>query len=132
MARPDFRKLSTALDTAKRAARSQDTAGLTDLLELTAGTGRFDVEGVPTDVTVYRPFYAAARWLRQNPKHIVEARGLVGAKYADLEAVVNDLIEMQAPEDARLDLTIPFGYEAVVVTLPELDADTPVFAGVVR
>ena len=59
MARPDFRVLETALESAKRNAPRANAAKLTELLELTAGTGTFPVDGNPEETeekTVYRPY----------------------------------------------------------------------------
>lgn len=119
-----YEDFASALTLALKLARAQDTDTMTAVLEVTAGK-------LPDGNTAYRSFYAAARWLKQNPKHIVKASGVVGAQYVDPAEAIADLIDMQAAEDARLELSVPFGYEAVALTLPESN-DTPIFPGVVR
>jgi len=135
VARPDFRDQAVALESAKLHAPRANVAKLTELLELTAGTGTFPVEGNPEQTeerTVFRPYYAAARWLRQNFNHIVKSTGVVGAQKVDPAEAIADLIDMQAAEDARLSLIVPAGYVATPQTLPSVETASPIFAGVVR
>lgn len=135
MARPDFRSLEQALASAKRNAPRADAAKLTELLELTAGTGTFPTEADPNateEAPVFRPYYVAARWLRQNFNHIVKSTGVVGAQKVEPAEAIADLIDMQAAEDERLGLVIPPGYVAAPQTLPEVETGTPIFAGVAR
>ena len=98
---------------------------MTAVLKVTAGKS-------PDGGTVYRSFYAAARWLRQNFNHIVKSTGIVGAQKVDPGEAISDLIDMQAAEDARLELVVPPGYVATPQTLPDVETGTPIFAGVAR
>ena len=132
MAAPDFRKISVALASAKRSAPRASEEKLRELLELTSGTGSFLVEGETKQQAVYRPYYVAARWLRQNFNHIVKSSGVVGAQKVDPAEAIADLIDMQAAEDERLGLVVPAGYRAVSQTLPVSEEALPAFAGVAR
>lgn len=95
-----MKNLEVALGIARRAIfKTGQDEGLKDRLLLTA---------VENDGKVYyRPYAAAGSWLRANPKWIVEAKGLIGAKYADLQAALNGLAEDQARLDGALGLVIP-------------------------
>lgn len=100
--------LPAALARAKErsGATAADDEYLTELLTLSAGTGA-------SNVTHYRPFLVAARWMEQNraQQALSEADG---AKFTGYALPIASLLQIQAAYDQANDLTIPAGFEAEV------------------
>lgn len=98
--------LESALARAKErsGATTADDAYLTEVLTLSAGKN-------PADQTIYRPFYAAAKWLEQNRsgQALSEASGV---KFTGLATPIASLLLLQASMDQALGLTVPAGFEA--------------------
>jgi hypothetical protein len=80
-------------------------AWATNQLEISAGKN-------PEQVTVYRPYYVAAKFLEQlrSQQTISEADG---AKFTGLALPIASLLSMQAALDTSLGLTVPPGFEAI-------------------
>jgi hypothetical protein len=101
--------LDSALDRAKERCQRETTANdeyLEELLVMSAGT----VEGV----THYRPFYAAARFIGQDPdiRDISEASG--EAKFTLAQPRIAELMALQGAYDSAYKLTIPPGMQAAI------------------
>lgn len=73
-------------------------------LGLSAGTD-------PAGVTVYRPWFVAARILANRKIQLLGARG---ADFVDPLLIAEELMRTQAGIDLRLGLTVPPGMEAVM------------------
>ncbi|MEO0659801.1 MAG: hypothetical protein AAFY74_20360 [Pseudomonadota bacterium] len=100
----------TALARAVERASADQTqeAYLLELLDMSAALDS------QSEAACYRPFYAAARWIRQNrdDQTLKEADG---AKFTGLADVIEDLLLQQRALDAQsvaAGLTIPEGFAA--------------------
>ena len=103
-----YEVLADALIRAKErsGATAVDDPYLTELLVISAGKD-------PNNVTQYRPFFVAAKWLEQNlsAQALSEADGV---KFTGQATPIASLLALQASIDQALSLTIPPGMEAVV------------------
>jgi hypothetical protein len=82
----------------------RDDGLLTELLLLSAGSA----EGV----THYRPFYAAARFIAQDPDIRDLARAEGEAEFTLAQPRIDDLMGFQFAYDSAYNLTVPRGMEA--------------------
>ena len=102
----------TYLDKVAALARVKERSGATDdddtylneLLDMSAGT--------VGEVTHYRPFFCAARWMEQNQstQQISEASGV---KFTGLATPIDSLLQLQRAYDQAQKLTVPDGFEAL-------------------
>lgn len=104
-----FTELPAALARAKERcqgkAADSDSAYLTELLELSAGTA-------PDQAIHYRPYLTAARFLEQKATvHTVAVAD--GATFTGLATPITSLLQLQHSYDLANGLTIPPGFEAV-------------------
>lgn len=101
-----YLELAASLARAKERANARASADayMTELLELSAGT---DAQ----NITHYRPFYVAAKWLEQNRQDqtFTEADG---AKFTGQAKPIESLLGLQFAYDTANGLTIPPGFEA--------------------
>lgn len=101
--------LDAALDRAKERCQ-RETADNDEYLEelLVMSAGKLD------EVTHYRPFYVAARFIGQDPdiRDIVEATG--EAKFTLAQPRIAELMALQSGYDLAYGLTIPPGMQAVI------------------
>lgn len=102
-----YTTLSGALSRAKErsGATSTDDAYLTELLNLSAGK-----DG--SDVTHYRPFFVAAKYLEQNRGQQALKKAKDGIEFTGLAKPIESLLALQASYDQGQGLTIPAGFEA--------------------
>lgn len=101
--------IPTALARAKERCQREDStddALLTELLTMSAGK----VDGV----THYRPFYAAARFIAQDPDIRDLSRAEGEAEFTLAQPRIDDLMSLQLAYDNACSLVIPRGMEAVV------------------
>jgi hypothetical protein len=104
-----YTDLGTALDRAKERCQRETAANdeyLEELLVMSAGK--------VADVTHYRPFWVAARFIAQDPdiRDIAEASG--EAKFTLAQPRIDELMASQAAYDLAYGLTIPPGMQAVI------------------
>lgn len=104
-----YTDLAAALARAKERCQRENTDNdqyLTELLTMSAGK--------VADVTHYRPFWVAARFIAQDPdiRDIAEASG--EAKFTLANPRIADLMSQQAAYDAAYSLVVPPGMQAVV------------------
>lgn len=102
MAAPNYTILSEALATAVRRTQSGNEVDLEELLHLSAGA--------KGGVTYYRPFYAAALWVKSHPRWLYEATG--DAKFLTPEGAIQELARLQQRVDKSLGLTVPSEWRA--------------------
>lgn len=93
MAAPDYTDIAVALATASRRTQGGDEQDLEELLHLSAGTNG-------TGTPVFRPFYAAARWIKEHPQWLYEATG--DAKFLTPETAIDALLQLQESVDKSL------------------------------
>ena len=104
MAAPDFTDLSVALATAVRRTQNGNETDLTELLHLSAGT-------LPDGLTpAFRPFYAAALWIKSHPRWLFEATG--DAKFLEPHDAIQELARLQQRVDKSLGLRVPSEWRA--------------------
>lgn len=104
MAGPDFTQLNVALATAVRRTAHGNETDLEELLYLSAGT-------LPDGVTVaYRPYYAAALWIKSHPQWLYEATG--DAKFLEPSGAIQELARLQQRVDTSLGLIVPKEWRA--------------------
>lgn len=106
-----FTALARALERA--AATASDEQYLLELLDMSAAV---DAGGA---AACYRPFYAAARWIRQN-RNDQTLKEADGAKFTGLVDVIEDLLLQQRALDRQSEaagLTIPEGFAAEAAQL---------------
>lgn len=103
MAVPDYTLLETARARALERSGTTDTAPCDELLELTSGL-------TPGGVTVYRPYYVAARLLRQRRQNL---RAGEGATFRRMTAEASDLERLQRQVDEALETTVPAAFALV-------------------
>ena len=107
-------------------ARAKERSGATDaddeylneLLTLSAGV---DAD----QVTHYRPFYCAAKWIEQNrpAQTLSEAAG--GTKFTGLQKPIDSLLALQRAYDQAQDLDVPDGFEALPSDCDRCDQTGP-------
>lgn len=104
MATPDFTDLNVALATAIRRTQNGNEVDLEELLHLSAGT-------LPDGLTVaYRPFYAAALWIKSHPRWLFEATG--DAKFLEPHDAIQELARLQQRVDKSMGLRVPTEWRA--------------------
>lgn len=111
--------LATALARSKERSGAADTDDefLTEVLEMSAGTDSLQV-------THYRPFYTAAKWIEQNqPTHLLAKAD--GATFTGLMKPIDSLLQMQRAYDLANGLDIPDGFEAVPSDCDRCDSGAP-------
>lgn len=103
---------SVALNRAREraAAESSDDAFLTELLEMSAGKRLTD------GGKEYRPFYVAARYLRQSRRDQSISAAEDGVKFTNQVAPIADLLELQAALDQAL--SVPTAFLAIAAETP--------------
>lgn len=110
-----YSDLSAALARAKErsGARASDDAYLTEILNISAGVD-------PQEVTQFRPYFVAAKFLEQNRSAQTLAKAKGGVEFTGLAKPIASLMALQASIDQALDLAIPAGFEAIAqsVSLP--------------
>lgn len=101
--------LADALARAKErsGATSANDAFLTEVLNFSAGK-------TAANVTHYRPYYAAAKFLEQA-QSIHKISKADGAEFTGLAVPIASLLNLQAAYDAANELIIPAGFEAIPV-----------------
>ena len=82
-----------------------DDQFLTALLELSAGVD-------PDNITRYRIYYVAARWLQQPGSIHVLEQAERGVRFTGLAVPIASLLGLQASTDAALNLSVPEGFES--------------------
>lgn len=103
------RGTSASLVTEKTGLAPSD---LDALLQVTAGTAVDPDTG--EGVTVYRPYYVAAKLLATRRTQLTEAEG-VG--FVDPLKVAEEYLRLQAALDSAFGLSVPAGTEAVMKTV---------------
>jgi hypothetical protein len=101
-----YSDLTTALNRARErsTAKPSDDGLLTEFLLMSAGT-RLDNGAIE-----YRPFWAAAKFMRQSPKFQQIAAAEDGVKFTGMATPIADALETQRSLD--LALSVPLGFEA--------------------
>ena len=98
-------------------ATDADDEYLNELLTLSAGV---DAD----QVTHYRPFYCAAKWMEQNrpAQTLSEASG---TKFTGLQKPIDSLLGLQRAYDQGQGLTVPDGFEAIPSDCDRCDQTGP-------
>ena len=102
MAGTDFTDLSVALATAVRRTQNGNEVDLEELLHLSAGA--------KAGLVYYRPYYAAALWIKSHPRWLYEATG--DAKFLEPHDAIQELARLQQRVDKSLGLTVPSEWRA--------------------
>ena len=100
---PDYTSLDTARTRALERSGSTDAILCDELLEITSGT-------TPAGITVYRPYYVAARLLRQRRQNL---RAGDGAEFRRMTAEASDLENLQRQVDETQETTVPSAFALV-------------------
>ena len=107
-----YATLAVALDRAREraAAKPSDDVFLTELLEMSAGK-RLD-----NGKKEYRPYYVAARYLRQSRRDQTISAAEEGVKFTNQATPIADLLELQAALDQAL--SVPAAFAAIAAEAP--------------
>ena len=117
--------MTTYIDKPQALARTKERSGATDaddayLNELLGMSAGVDAQ----QVTHYRPFYCAARWIEQNrtAQTLSEASG---TKFTGLQKPIDSLLTLQRAYDQAQDLDVPKGFEAIPSDCDRCDQTGP-------
>ena len=115
-----YTDLSAALARAKErsGATATDNDYLTEILNLSAGTDA-------SNVTHYRPFFVAAKWLEQNRGQQALKKAKDGIEFTGLAKPIESLLALQASYDQAQGLTVPAGFEAAALDCVQCAAVAP-------
>ena len=116
----------TYLDQAAALARAKERSGATDadetflneLLTLSKGADA-------NQVTHYRPFYCAAKWIEQNRPQQTLSEAAGGTKFTGLQKPIDSLLALQRAYDQANKLEVPEGFEATPSDCDRCDQTGP-------
>jgi hypothetical protein len=78
----------------------------------------------PSNTTIYRPYYVAAKFLEQLRSQQVLSQAEDGVKFTGLAKPIESLLALQAALDLSLGLTVPAGFEVVLPQCVTCDSPT--------
>jgi hypothetical protein len=77
-----------------------------------------------SDVTIYRPYYVAAKFLEQLRSQQILSKAEDGVTFTGLAKPIESLLNLQAALDLSLGLTVPEGFEAILPQCVTCDSPT--------